>query len=115
AGIGDRRAIVILEPDGLGIIPWYDPYGGADGSGDLEWCQPDEADPATAASERFAMLRYAVDVLGDLPHVATYLDGTHSAWLGVGDIAHRLVQAGVGEADGFFLNVSNYQFTVNGE
>ena len=32
AGIGDREAIVILEPDGLGIIPWYDPYGGADGS-----------------------------------------------------------------------------------
>jgi endoglucanase len=114
AGIGQRRAIVVLEPDGLGIIPWYDPYGSADGSGALEWCQPAEADPATAAADRFAMLNYAVDALDRLPNVTTYLDGTHSAWLGVGDIAHRLVQAGVDDAEGFFLNVSNYQFTANG-
>jgi endoglucanase len=113
AGIGNRDAIVILEPDGLGIIPWYDPYGSADGSGALEWCQPAEADPATAASERFAMLNHAVDALADLPNVTTYLDGTHSAWLGSGDIADRLVQAGVDNADGFYLNVSNYQFTAN--
>jgi endoglucanase len=113
AGIGSRRAIVVLEPDGLGIIPWYDPYGSADGSNTLEWCQPAEADPATAAADRFAMLDYAVDVLDRLPNVTTYLDGTHSAWLGVGDIAHRLVQAGVDDAEGFYLNVSNYQFTTN--
>jgi endoglucanase len=112
AGIGDATAIVILEPDGLGIIPWYDPYGDADGTA-LEWCQPAEADPASAASDRFAMLNHAVDVLSALPGVTTYLDGTHSAWLGAGDIAHRLVQAGVDDADGFFLNVSNYQFTSN--
>lgn len=113
AGIGHRRAIVIVEPDGLGIIPWYDPYGSADGSNALEWCQPAEADPATAAAERFAMLNHAVDAFAALPNVTTYLDGTHSAWLGAGDIAHRLVQAGVGDVEGFFLNVSNYQFTTN--
>lgn len=113
AGIGNREAIVILEPDGLGIIPWYDPYGSADGSDALEWCQPAEADPAAAASERFAMLNHAVDALADLPNVTTYLDGTHSAWLGSGDIAHRLVQAGVANADGLYLNVSNYQLTAN--
>ena len=39
AGIGDHPAIVILEPDGLGIIPWYDPHGSADGSNALEWCR----------------------------------------------------------------------------
>jgi endoglucanase len=113
AGIGKRRAIVILEPDGLGIIPWYDPYGSADGSNALEWCQPAEADPATAASDRFAMLDHAVDVLAALPNVTTYLDGTHSAWLGSGDSAQRLVAAGVTNAAGFYLNVSNYQFSVN--
>jgi endoglucanase len=113
SGIADRRAIVILEPDGLGIIPWYDPYGSADGSNALEWCQPAEADPATAAADRFAMLNYAVATLGELPNVTVYLDGTHSAWLGVGDIADRLVQAGVADADGFYLNVSNYHFTAN--
>jgi endoglucanase len=113
AGIGNRQAIVILEPDGLGIIPWYNPYGSADGSDGLEWCQPAEADPDTAAAERFQMLNYAVDALKALPHVSVYLDGTHSDWLGSGDIAHRLVQAGVERADGFYLNVSNYQFTTN--
>ncbi len=113
AGIGDAKVVVILEPDGLGIIPWYDPYGSADGSNALEWCQPDEADPETAAADRFLMLNYAVDALKAYPNVSVYLDGTHSAWLGVGDAAHRLVQAGVERADGFYLNVSNYQFTTN--
>ncbi len=112
-GIGAATAIVILEPDGLGIIPYYDPYGGADGSDALEWCQPPEADAATAASDRFEMLQYAVDALAALPSVTVYLDGTHSAWLGSGDIAERLAAAGVANADGFFLNVSNYQFTSN--
>jgi endoglucanase len=113
AGIGNRHAIVILEPDGLGIIPWYDPYGSADGSSALEWCQPPEANPATAASDRFAMLNHAVDALAGLPNVTTYLDGTHTAWLGSGDIAQRLVSAGVTDAAGFYLNVSNYQFSDN--
>jgi len=113
AGIGDHEVVVILEPDGLGIIPHYNPYAGADGSNALEWCQPSEADALTAASDRFAMLNYAVDALKARPKARVYLDGTHSAWLGVGDIAHRLVQAGVERADGFYLNASNYQYTTN--
>jgi endoglucanase len=113
AGIGNGQAVVILEPDGLGIIPWYNPYGGADGSSALEWCQPAEANPATAAADRFALMNYAVDALKAKPNVSVYLDGTHSAWLAVGDTAHRLVQAGVARADGFYLNVSNYHFTAN--
>jgi endoglucanase len=113
AGIGNGKAIVILEPDGLGIIPWYDPYGSADGSSALDWCQPAEANSATAAAERFAMLNYAVDALKAHSNVSVYLDGTHSAWLGTGDAAQRLVQAGVARADGFYLNVSNYHFNAN--
>lgn len=109
AGTGDQQAVVILEPDGLGIIPYYRPYG----TGGYEWCQPAEADPETAAADRFAMLNYAVDALKAHPNVRVYLDGTHSGWLGAGDAAHRLVQAGVQRADGFFLNVSNYQFSAN--
>jgi endoglucanase len=113
AGIGNGKALVILEPDGLGIIPYYDPYGSADGSSALEWCQPAEADPQSAAADRFALMNYAVDALKAKPNVSVYLDGTHSAWLGVGDAAHRLAQAGVARADGFYLNISNYQFTAN--
>ena len=108
-GIGDERAIVILEPDGLGIIPWYTPVG-APG---LEWCQPAEADPATAADDRFLMLNAAIERLNEQPNVSVYLDGTHSAWLNVGDNASRLIRAGVANAAGFYLNVSNYQYTAN--
>ena len=109
AGIGDREAVVLLEPDGLGIIPWYTPIT----RNEPEWCRPAEADPATAASDRFAMLNGAVDALGANPGTRVYLDGTHSAWLGVGDVSDRLDRAGVERADGFFLNVSNYRTTAN--
>jgi endoglucanase len=105
-GIGRREAVVILEPDGLGIIPFY-----TDINGNMEWCQPPEADPATAASDRFFMLNAAVDRLNEQPNVSVYLDGTHSSWLGVGDAAKRLVDAGVNRASGFFVNVSNYRLT----
>ncbi|UCG25603.1 MAG: glycoside hydrolase family 6 protein, partial [Chloroflexota bacterium] len=108
AGIGDREVVVILEPDGLGIIPWYTNL-----DGNLEWCQPAEADPDTAAGERFYMLNYAVDTLKAQPNASVYLDGTHSGWLNVGDASDRLDKAGVDRADGFYLNVSNYQFTAN--
>jgi endoglucanase len=83
-GIGDREAVIALEPDSLGIIPWYTNI-----DGQLEWCQPAEADSATAASDRFAMLNYAVDALTALPNTSVYLDGTHSAWLNIGDISQR--------------------------
>lgn len=111
AGIGNGKAVVILEPDGLGIIPWYNPFADRDdwvSNPNYEWCQPDDVDPATAASDRFAMLNYAVDKLKANPNTSVYLDGTHSGWLGAGDSADRLIQAGVNRADGFFLNVSNY-------
>ena len=110
AGVGNKKAVVILEPDGLGIIPWYKQFRGLPSqAGDYEWCQPPEATAATAADERFAMMNYAVDALKAHSNVSVYLDGTHSAWLGSGDAAHRLSQAGVARADGFFLNVSNYR------
>ena len=111
AGIGNSKAIVLIEPDGLGIIPWYKQFRDLPSEGGYEWCQPAEADPATAADDRFALLNYAVDALKAKPNVSVYLDGTHSAWLGSGDAAHRLVQAGVQRADGFYLNVSNYRLT----
>ncbi|QHT57558.1 glycoside hydrolase family 6 [Cellulomonas sp. H30R-01] len=109
AGIGDRSATVILEPDGLGIIPHYTSLDGT-----ADWCQPAEADPATAAANRYEQLNHAVDALAALPDVKVYLDGTSSAWLTVGEISDRLVKAGVQRATGFFLNASNYQFTENG-
>ncbi|WP_203579908.1 glycoside hydrolase family 6 protein [Microbacterium hibisci] len=108
AGIGDRPATVILEPDGLGIIPHYVTLDGV-----AEWCQPAEVPADTAAAERFAQLNHAVDALGALPAASVYLDGTGASWLNVGEISDRLLKGGVERADGFFLNASNYQFTAN--
>jgi endoglucanase len=99
AGIGDRKAVVIVEPDGLGLLPSN--CGG-----------PSPTYPFTD-EERFAELNYAVDRLEQQPQAIVYLDGTHSAWLNVHDVSTRLAQAGVQRAQGFFLNVSNYQYTPN--
>ena len=74
-----------------------------------EWCQPTA--PGATPAERYRALNGAVDRLTAHRATKVYLDGTHSAWLGVGDIAHRLVKAGVQRASGFFLNVSNFQTT----
>ncbi|HEY5487730.1 MAG TPA: glycoside hydrolase family 6 protein, partial [Candidatus Limnocylindrales bacterium] len=96
-GIGTGTAIVILEPDGLGLLPSN--------------CSP----PSTVFTdaERYQELNDAVDRLELQPNVSVYLDATHSNWLGVSIISQRLVTAGVDRAEGFFLNVSNYQFTAN--
>lgn len=96
-GIGNQKAVVLLEPDGIGIIQG------------LDWCAGTEQ----TIADRYAELNAAVDRLEQLPNVAVYLDGTHSGWLGVGDISSRLVKAGVQRAQGLFLNVSNFQPTPN--
>lgn len=103
AGIGERPAIVILEPDGLGVIPWHRTLGG-----DIEACRPEGQDEA-AAERRYEELRAAVAILSALPKAQVYLDGTGSSWLAPGEIASRLVRAGVAKASGFFLNVSNFE------
>jgi endoglucanase len=113
AGIGGDPAVVILEPDSLGIIPYNTTiYGAAD------WCKPTVTDasgnpvaaPGASPDERYAQLNYAVDAIeAKASRAMVYLDGTHSSWLGVGEAAYRLVKAGVQRAQGFFLNVSNYQ------
>jgi endoglucanase len=114
AGIGKRHAVVILEPDSLGIIPWNG------GSGD--WCQPTVTDaagnttnaPGADPATRYAQLNYAVDKLAaTAPNALVYLDGTHSGWLNVANASTRLANAGVARAEGFFLNISNYQITGN--
>lgn len=93
AGIGSGRAVVLLEPDALGLLP--------------SSCNPTNY-PFTD-HDRYLELSHAVLTLEKDPGVGVYLDGTQSAWLAVGQIAQRLVTAGLFAAQGFFLNVSNYQ------
>lgn len=96
-GIGHQQAVVILEPDALGNLP-------------SNCGLPASVYPFTDA-ERLAELQYAVTALEADPGVSVYLDGTHSAWQSVGTITQRLLEAGVQNAQGFYLNVSNYQPT----
>ena len=57
------------------------------------------------------MIRFAVDTLMDLRGAAVYLDAGHSRWVSPEEIAPRLKAAGIDRADGFSLNVANYQAT----
>lgn len=91
AGLGTSEAVVILEPDGLALLP-------------TDCGQPD-------TYGRVALIADAAHALASDPNAAVYLDAGHSAWHSVGDMAARLVAAGVQDAAGFFLNVSNYQPT----
>ncbi len=121
AGIGNGQAVVILEPDSLGLIP---NTLNIDGSQDQS-CQflvPDPSDPSSPGipdptitdAPRYAQLNYAVDSLeSHAPAASVYLDGTHSAWLNVGEDSARLYKGGIQRAQGFYLDVSNYQFSSN--
>ena len=105
-GIGTGKAAVLVEPDGLGLLPQTDCLVGHGVT---------VSDYPFIDADRFTQLNYAVNALESDPNTSVYLDGTHSAWLNVGDISSRLIEAGVDHAQGFFLNASNYQYTANSE
>ena len=71
--------------------------------------QPADLGYRFSDAERFAELNYAVGALEQDPGASVYLDGTHSAWQSVGTITQRLLATRVQQAQGFFLDVSNYQ------
>ena len=98
AAIGQSRAVVILEPDALANLP--------------KDCGPTTDPTGALSAARIADISYAVSVLENQPGTAVYLDAGHSQWHAVGDMAARLLQAGVAQAQGFFVNVSNFQPTA---
>jgi endoglucanase len=87
AGIGNRSAIVILEPDAL---------AGMD-------CLSTSDQDARAS-----MLSNAVATLKANQNTRVYLDAGHPGWKTASDIAARLRSANIAQADGFSLNVSNF-------
>jgi endoglucanase len=101
-GLGNGKAVIIVEPDSLANDP------SSCGSG----AYAGETAPPTDAS-RFADIAFDVKALENDPNASVYLDAGHSAWQDVGKVAWRLVQSDVQQAQGFFLNVSNYQYTTN--
>jgi endoglucanase len=95
AGLGQDKAIVLVEPDALGSLP----------SG----CGRPAAAAGFTDADRFAELRYAVSAVQRDPRAAVYL--TASAWASAATMTRRLLAAGVGQARGFFLNVSDFEPT----
>ncbi|GGR74249.1 MULTISPECIES: glycoside hydrolase family 6 protein [Streptomyces] len=93
AGIGDRAAVVVVEPDGLALLP--------------RDCGPATDPTGELTATRVADLAYAVKTLKARPRTAVYLDAGNVQWRAVGDMAQRLLDAGVRQGDGFSLNVSN--------
>ena len=90
-GLGATRAVIILEPDALTQISCLN---------------------STDQATRIGLIQYAITTF-KAKNAVVYLDGGHSAWKSATDQAALLTRASVAGADGFFLNVSNFQYTAN--
>lgn len=102
AGLGHAHSVIIVEPDGLANLP-----------SDCPGAYPGQ-DINALTAQRIDDIKYAGDqVETNDPNSMVYLDAGHSAWHSAGDMAKRLYEAGVGDLQGFFLDVSNYQYTPN--
>lgn len=85
AGIHNRKAVVIVEPDALALDCLYD----------------------TSAS----LIAEVVTILKAQPKTAVYIDAGHPNWIKPRIMVERLRTASITEADGFALNVSNFYKT----
>lgn len=85
-GLGGRKAVVIVEPDALAGMTCLS---------------------APLQAERFALIKDAVTVL-KARGASVYIDAGHARWVPAGEMARRLRAAGVDQATGFSLNISNF-------
>lgn len=91
-GIGQRTAIVIVEPDALAGMDCLN---------------------STDQQNRLQLLSYAVTTLRSQTRAAIYLDAGNPTWQSITTISARLRAANVAAATGFSLNVSNFQTTAS--
>ncbi|RYZ43126.1 MAG: endoglucanase [Myxococcaceae bacterium] len=88
-GLGNRPAVVIIEPDAVAQLD----------------CLPNDSERQT----RLGLLRYASEQFRDrAPNTWAYLDGGNARWIGADTMAQRLESAGARNVRGFSLNVSNF-------
>ncbi|GAA2447804.1 glycoside hydrolase family 6 protein [Streptomyces mauvecolor] len=89
--IGPAPAVVVLEPDAVAHM--------------VDGCTtPDHH------AERYQLLNEAVEHLKKLPNTKVYLDAGNPAWIpDPYTLIEPLRRAGIEKADGFALNVSNFQ------
>ncbi|TPQ18401.1 glycoside hydrolase family 6 protein [Streptomyces sporangiiformans] len=93
-GIGDRAATVILEPDAVLHM--------------VDGCTPDEFH-----EERYDLLKGAIEKFKSLKNTKVYLDAGNAGWGKPDQIFEPLKWAGVDQADGFSVNVSNFYTTAD--
>jgi endoglucanase len=88
-GLRGRRAVVIVEPDGIAETSCLS---------------------ASDLAQRLDLLRFAVATLSAKGGLV-YIDAGQPGWHSAATIAERLVSAGIAGAQGFALNVSNFVAT----
>ena len=89
--LGKSPSIVILEPDALSQMDCLS---------------------SVRQDERMKLLRDAITTLKTNTGAYVYLDAGHGGWLPVSTMSDRLKKAGIFQADGFSLNVSNFHSTT---
>lgn len=87
--IGNNRIWLIVEPDALATMDCLN---------------------ETQKKERIESISYIVNQ-ANKPTINTYIDAGHAKWMPADVAASRLTMAGVANARGFSLNVSNFQLT----
>ena len=92
AGIGGKKATVLVEPDALVGMDCLSP-----------------ADQQT----RVNLIKDAVQVLKATGNASIYIDAGHPAWKSASGMAEMLKKAGIDQAEGFSLNVSNFRTTAD--
>lgn len=85
--IGSRKAAVILEPDALTLTGCLD---------------------SQQLKERFDLIQYAVNKFKSNLQTAVYIDIGHPDWVSPENAATLLAEAGIQNANGFALNISNF-------
>ncbi len=91
-GIGNKPALVLLEPD---AIPGMDCLNAAD------------------KVDRLSLISDSVDMLKANKNTRVYIDAGNPKWHSVDKMASRLKSANIEKADGFSLNISNFFTTTD--
>lgn len=86
-GLGQREAIVILEPDALAGIDCLN---------------------AQQKTDRLNGLKNAVNTITGGTKAHLYIDAGNATWIGATEMANRLKSVGVDKARGFAVNTSNF-------
>lgn len=87
-GIGDNEAIVIVEPDAIPHSTHMD---------------------RTNQVKRLQLINKATSILSECRNAKVYIDVGHSNWLIPGQLVGLLYVAGIANATGFSVNVSNFR------